>query len=236
LIWISPSIPTHKRQAIMANQDTKGKAPPPARLTEENMERAKEMLHLINALPESAEKQALLETKQVAEWKYHTSTCLVKKYSHKVTEAEKVAGVTKDAKGNLIKLHAKGIWCHHCKCSAQDWKRHRKSKKCVKNRAATMPHLNGIVREAFSFARHRDRHKRIVKNGETGEKMLAMPSSCDDRSSPIGAYRRLGGWSVGDSEVESDSESESESDSDSDSESESDSDSESESESDSDEE
>ncbi len=124
------------------------KAPPPTRITAATMKRATEMLALIEALPESPEKAALLKHEQVGEWHYHRDECSVKQYTNKVTEEEKVAGVTKDANGNTVKLWKKGIWCHHCKCSAQEFKRHRKSKKCVTNRAKAEPHLQAI-RKAY---------------------------------------------------------------------------------------
>ena len=127
------------------------RAPPPARLTAKTMNRSIEMLVLIDALPPSPEKNKIMETEQYAEWLYHKNVCMVKKYSHKPTEQEKLAGVTKDAKGNEIKLFTKGVFCHHCKCSAQDIRRHRKSKKCIKNRAKNEPHLANIRKKAGKF-------------------------------------------------------------------------------------
>ncbi len=132
---------SHKGQAT---SKMASKAPPPARVTAETMKRATEMLTLIDALPPSEEKDAIVESEQYAEWLYIRDTCLLKKYTHKPTQEEKVSGVTKDANGNTVKLWKKGIWCHHCKCSAQEWKRHRKTKKCQQNRAKTLPHLKQI--------------------------------------------------------------------------------------------
>jgi hypothetical protein len=120
------------------------KAPPPTRMTEKNMKRSREMLELINALPPSPEKDAILLTEQYGEWSYHVESCRVKTYTHKPTQEEKVAGETVNEKGEKVKLFKKGQWCHHCKCSAQEFKRHRKTKKCIENRLKNEPHLQDI--------------------------------------------------------------------------------------------
>ena len=120
------------------------KAPPPTRLTEKNMKRSKEMFALINALPPSAEKDAILLHEQYGEWAYHVQECRVKTYTHKPTQEEKVAGETVNEKGEKVKLFKKGQWCHHCKCSAQEFNRHRKTKKCIENRLKNEPHLQDI--------------------------------------------------------------------------------------------
>ena len=152
------------------------KAPPPTRITAATMKRATEMLALIEALPESPEKAALLKHEQVGEWHYHRDECSVKQYTNKVTEEEEVAGVTKDANGNTVKLWKKGIWCHHCKCSAQEFKRHRKSKKCVTNRAKAEPHLQAI-RKAYE--------KRIAPTEGTEQEYEAyLQGKCRDASVP----------------------------------------------------
>jgi DnaJ-domain-containing protein 1 len=120
------------------------KAPPPTRLTEKNMKRSREMLALIDALPPSPEKDAILLHEQYGEWAYHVQDCRVKTYTHKPTQEEKVAGETVNEKGEKVKLFKKGIWCHHCKCSAQEFKRHRKTKKCIENRSKNEIHLQEI--------------------------------------------------------------------------------------------
>lgn len=120
------------------------KAPPPTRLTEKNMKRSREMLALITALPPSKEKDAILLSDQYGEWEYHVNECHVKKYTHKPTQEEKVAGETVNEKGETVKLFKKGQWCHHCKCSAQEFKRHRKTKKCIENRSKNEIHLQDI--------------------------------------------------------------------------------------------
>jgi len=124
------------------------KAPPPARITQANYERAKEMMDLINALPESEEKAALMMSEQVSEWDYHLTTCSVRQYTHKPTEKEKMEGKTITPEGVEIKLRSKGTWCPHCQCSAQEWKRHKKTKKCISNRAKAQPHLRAIEKKA----------------------------------------------------------------------------------------
>jgi len=123
------------------------KAPPPARITQANYERAKEMMDLINALPESEQKQALMMSEQVAEWDYHLTQCSVQAYTHKPTEKEKMEGKTITPEGVIVKLRSKGNWCPHCQCSAQEWKRHTKTKKCINNRAKALPHLRAIEKE-----------------------------------------------------------------------------------------
>lgn len=140
------------------------------------MKRATEMLALIEALPDSPEKDALMLHEQVAEWHYHRDECSVKQYTNKVTEEEKVAGVTKDANGNPVKLWKKGIWCHHCQCSAQEFKRHRKTKKCLANRAKAEPHLQAI-RKAYE--------KRIAPSEGTEQEYEAyLQGKCRDASAP----------------------------------------------------
>ncbi len=79
------------------------KAPPPTRLTEKNMKRSREMLALITALPPSKEKDAILLSDQYGEWEYHVNECHVKKYTHKPTQEEKVAGETVNEKGETVK-------------------------------------------------------------------------------------------------------------------------------------
>ena len=113
-------------------------------MTEKNMKRSREMLDLINALPPSPEKDAILVCEQYGEWSYHVESCRVKTYTHKPTQEEKVAGETVNEKGEKVKLFKKGQWCHHCKCSAQEFKRHRKTKKCIENRLKNEPHLKDI--------------------------------------------------------------------------------------------
>lgn len=113
-------------------------------MTEKNMKRSREMLDLINALPPSPEKDAILLTEQYGEWSYHVESCRVKTYTHKPTQEEKVAGETVNEKGEKVKLFKKGQWCHHCKCSAQEFKRHRKTKKCIENRSKNEIHLQEI--------------------------------------------------------------------------------------------
>ena len=113
-------------------------------MTEKNMKRSREMLDLINALPPSPEKDAILVCEQYGEWSYHVESCRVKTYTHKPTQEEKVAGETVNEKGEKVKLFKKGIWCHHCKCSAQEFKRHRKTKKCIENRLKNEIHLQEI--------------------------------------------------------------------------------------------
>jgi len=123
---------------------SKGQAPPPTRMTAERHARSTEMFALINALPPSPEKDAILLHEQYAEWEYHVKDCRVKTYTHKPTQEEKVAGETVNEKGEKVKLFKKGQWCHHCKCSAQEFKRHRRTKKCIENRSKNEPHLQQI--------------------------------------------------------------------------------------------
>tara|TARA_R110002073_G_scaffold61441_3_gene154555 strand:+ start:672 stop:1325 length:654 start_codon:yes stop_codon:yes gene_type:complete len=123
------------------------KAPPPARITKANFKRAREMMALIEALPESEQKQALMMSEQVAEWDYHLTQCSVQAYTHKPTEKEKMEGKTITPEGVIVKLRSKGNWCPHCQCSAQEWKRHTKTKKCIANRAKAQPHLRAIEKE-----------------------------------------------------------------------------------------
>ncbi len=152
------------------------KAPPPARITAATLKRATEMLNLIEALPPSPEKDALLLHDQIGEWAYHRDECSVKQYTNKLTEEEKVSGETKDSSGKVVKLWKKGIWCHHCKCSAQEFKRHRKTKKCQLNRAKAEPHLQAI-RKAYE--------KRISPSEGTPEEYEAyLQGKCRDASAP----------------------------------------------------
>lgn len=140
------------------------------------MKRATEMLNLIEALPDSPEKDALLLHEQIGEWEYHRDDCSVKQYTNKLTEDEKVSGETKDSNGNVVKLWKKGIWCHHCKCSAQEFKRHRKTKKCQLNRAKAEPHLQAI-RKAYE--------KRISPSEGTEQEYEAyLQGKCRDASAP----------------------------------------------------
>jgi len=108
------------------------------------MKRSREMLALITALPPSKEKDAILLSDQYGEWEYHVNECSVKKYTHKPTQEEKVKGETINEKGETVFLFKKGQWCHHCKCSAQEFKRHRKTKKCIENRSKNEKHLQDI--------------------------------------------------------------------------------------------
>ena len=128
------------------NENKKAKqAPPPARVTAKTKKVAVEMLALIDALPASPEKDALLLHGQIAEWEYHKDQCQVQLYTHKLTESEKVAGETiNPITGEIIKLTKKGTWCNDCGCSAQEFKRHRKSKKCVMAQQKRKAHLTGI--------------------------------------------------------------------------------------------
>ena len=110
-------------------------APPPSRVKKETMTLAKEMLGLMEALPESEEKEMLLKHKQVAVWKYYRDECNVRLYTHRPTQDEKVAGLTIAPCGKTIPLRMKAKMCPFCKCSAQEFKRHQKTAKCLRNRA-----------------------------------------------------------------------------------------------------
>ena len=110
-------------------------APPPSRVRKETMTLAKEMLGLMEALPESEEKEMLLKHKQVAVWKYYRDECNVRLYTHRPTQDEKVAGLTIAPCGKTIPLRMKAKMCPFCKCSAQEFKRHQKTAKCLRNRA-----------------------------------------------------------------------------------------------------
>lgn len=142
------------------NNEKKSKqAPPPARVTAKTMKVAKEMLALIDALPESEEKAKLLLHEQIAEWEYHKDQCQVQLYTHKLTEDEKMAGQTiNPITGETIKLTKKGQWCYDCGCSAQEYKRHRKSKKCLLAQQKRASHLQGLVEKA----------KRVASTGVLG--------------------------------------------------------------------
>ena len=133
------------------NDENKVKqAPPPARVTAKTKKVAVEMLALIDALPESPEKDALLLHGQIAEWEYHKDQCQVQQYTHKLTESEKMAGQTiNPITGEIIKLTKKGQWCKDCGCSAQEFKRHRKSKKCVMAQQKRKTHFAAIRAEAI---------------------------------------------------------------------------------------
>ena len=135
------------------NEQKSKQAPPPARVTAKTMKVAKEMLALIDALPESEEKAKLLLHEQIAEWEYHTGQCQVQLYTHKLTEDEKMAGQTiNPITGETIKLTKKGQWCYDCGCSAQEYKRHRKSKKCLLAQQKRASHLQGMVAKAKQVA------------------------------------------------------------------------------------
>jgi len=151
------------------------RTPPPARVSEKKMKLAKEMLSLIDALPPSPEKEKLLLHDQYAEWEYHRDECKLKSYTHNPTQEEKVAGVTKDAQGKDVKLWKKATWCHHCKCSAQEFKRHRKSKKCMTNRAKTTPHREAI---------HQAFNNRLKGEGTSEDYDMYMNMKCNNRSAP----------------------------------------------------
>jgi len=116
----------------MASNNEDKKAPPPARLTQKNKERAREMLRLIEALPECDEKNELMACEQYAEWKYYANECLVKKYTKRITQEERRNGVVIE-NGVKIKMWKKGTHCFHCNCSAQEFKRHLNSSKHREN-------------------------------------------------------------------------------------------------------
>tara|TARA_R110002050_G_scaffold195_2_gene1220 strand:+ start:2408 stop:3064 length:657 start_codon:yes stop_codon:yes gene_type:complete len=111
------------------------KQAPPARVAKETMDLATEMLQLIEALPDGVEKDALMGHKQIAVWHYYRDECNVRLYTHRPTQEEKVAGVTVAPDGKEIPLLRKARMCPHCKCSAQEFKRHRNTAKCIRNRA-----------------------------------------------------------------------------------------------------
>ena len=113
------------------------KEPPVARVSLATQSTATEMLQLIAALPESAEKDALLKHKQIGVWKYHAEVCLLKEYTHRPTAEDKLQGETVDKNGNTIRLLKRGKWCWDCGCSAQEFKRHRKTMKCQRNQRRT---------------------------------------------------------------------------------------------------
>jgi len=110
-------------------------APPPARVSKETMDLACEMLGLIEALPNGEEKDALLQHKQIGIWKYYRGECMVRLYTHRPTQDEKIAGITIDPSGKAIALSSKARMCPYCKCSAQEFKRHQKTAKCLRNKA-----------------------------------------------------------------------------------------------------
>ena len=110
-------------------------APPPARVSKETMDLACEMLGLIEALPDGEEKDALLQHKQIGIWKYYRGECMVRLYTHRPTQDEKIAGITIDPSGKAIALSSKARMCPYCKCSAQEFKRHQKTAKCLRNKA-----------------------------------------------------------------------------------------------------
>ena len=182
------------------------KAAPPTRVTPDTMKRAVEMLALIDALPPSPEKNKILDTEQYAEWLYHRDRCSVKSYLHKPTEEEKVLGVTKDANGIDIKLWKKGIWCHHCQCSVQEFKRHRNTKKCIKNRAKNEPHLASIRRKAQRVTNNQDfvgfiPHSSIARDAsapnlqmwidEQNEKALAVPKPIKKKADRVAQQQKI---------------------------------------------
>jgi len=99
------------------------------------MDLACEMLGLIEALPDGEEKDALLQHKQIGIWKYYRGECMVRLYTHRPTQDEKIAGITIDPSGKAIALSSKARMCPYCKCSAQEFKRHQKTAKCLRNKA-----------------------------------------------------------------------------------------------------
>jgi len=137
--------------------ENKGKAPPPARVTQEKMDRAVEMIALIDALPNSKEKEAIMKSEQWAEWNYTVDSCHIKKYKKFLTQDERRKGVAIED-GKEIKLWKKGVYCFHCNCSTQEYKRHCKSikhqanvKKGFKTKASLMitSHITTHFTEKF---------------------------------------------------------------------------------------
>lgn len=126
----------------------KKQAPPPTCLKAEKMKNSTEMYNLINALPPSVEKDNIKKTKQYKEWNYHVTLCFVKKYTHIPTQEEKMDGFTLDKNGKLLKLYMKAKFCRDCKCSAQVYDRHRKTKKCMENRKKGKIHFDNLIKKA----------------------------------------------------------------------------------------
>ena len=126
----------------------KNQAPPPTCLKAEKMKNSTEMYNLINALPPSVEKDNIKKTKQYKEWHYHVNLCFVKKYNHIPTQEEKMDGFTVDKNGKLLKLYMKAKFCRDCKCSAQVYDRHRKTKKCMENRKKGKIHFDNLIKKA----------------------------------------------------------------------------------------
>ena len=126
----------------------KKQAPPPTCLKAEKMKNSTEMYNLINALPPSVEKDNIKKTKQYKEWDYHVNLCFVKKYTHIPTQEEKMDGFTVDKNGKLLKLYMKAQFCRDCKCSAQVYDRHRKTKKCQENRKKGQIHFDNLIKKA----------------------------------------------------------------------------------------
>ena len=126
----------------------KKQAPPPTCLTAEKMKNSTEMYNLINALPPSVEKDNIKKTKQYKEWNYHVTLCFVKKYTHIPTQEEKMDGFTLDKNGKILKLYMKAKFCRDCKCSAQVYDRHRKTKKCQENRKKGKIHFDNLIKKA----------------------------------------------------------------------------------------
>lgn len=172
----------------MASNNEEKKAAPPARVTKQNKERALEMMAMVKALPPSKEKDALMKSEQYAEWVYYADTCLVKKYTKRLTQEERRNGVVVQD-GVEIKMWKKGTWCFHCNCSAQEFKRHLKSAKhqaCVAKPFASK--LCGNIKVA---AEMKNKKLNIVDGVFTDPREFKLSEDTTDREwCGAGASRR----------------------------------------------